>query len=318
MANVNGTGTSFNLPNYSGELFTADAENTPFLSMIGGLTGGGMQTDNKEFPTDSLYQYPEASQPEISENDSTTAPQATSYVRGQNKNVTQIFHESVSITYRKMSNAGRLSGINTAGAQNNAPSERDFQIARVLTKIARDVNWTFLNGEYNLAETANEADKTRGMFELTTADNGNAIDANGAELSKALIQQLLKEMAMNGATFSNAVLFCNAHQKQMLSEIYGYAPEDRNVGGVNIQQIETDFARVGIVWDRFVPSNKILIAEMSVIAPVFQPVPDKGVLFYEELSKTGAAEEGQIYGEIGLAHGPAFMHGAITNLDTGN
>lgn len=85
MANVTGQGTTFNLPNYSGELFTADAENTPFLSMIGGLTGGGLQTSNKEFATDSLYEYPAASQPAISEQASGTAPNAVSYVRGQTR-----------------------------------------------------------------------------------------------------------------------------------------------------------------------------------------------------------------------------------------
>ena len=41
MANVSGTGTVWNLPNYAGDLFTADSTNTPILSAIGGLTGGG-------------------------------------------------------------------------------------------------------------------------------------------------------------------------------------------------------------------------------------------------------------------------------------
>ncbi|WP_411501379.1 DUF5309 family protein [Bacillus thuringiensis] len=312
MANVTGQGTSFNLPNYDGELFTADAENTPFLSMIGGLTGGGLQTSNKEFATDSLYEYPAPSQPAISEQASGTAPTAVSYTRGQNKNVTQIFHESVNVTYRKLSNSGRLSGINTAGASNNVPSEKDFQIARSLTKIARDVEHTFLNGTYALAANETQADKTRGMFELCST--GNTIAAAGAKLNKDLFNQLLRMMATNGADFNEMVLYVNAFNKQVISEIYGYAPQDRNVGGVNIQQIETDFAKVGIVWDRFVPAGSIGLFDMSVVAPVLQNVPDKGVLFYEELAKTGAAEKGQIYGEIGLAHGPAFMHGSITGL----
>ena len=38
MAQVSGIGTTWNLPNYAGELFTADPTQTPFLSMIGGLT----------------------------------------------------------------------------------------------------------------------------------------------------------------------------------------------------------------------------------------------------------------------------------------
>ena len=52
--NVTGTGTTFNLPNFAGELFTASPTRTPFLSMIGGLSGG-MRTENDEFATGQLY-----------------------------------------------------------------------------------------------------------------------------------------------------------------------------------------------------------------------------------------------------------------------
>ena len=314
MSVISGTSNTFNSPNYSGELFTADSENTPFVTMAGGLTSGGLETSNKEFSTSSLYDYPAPSQPAISEDASTVAPTARTYTRSQEKNVTQIFQEKVSVTYRKMSNSGRLSGLNTAGQRSNTVSEKDFQIARALTKMARDTEWTFLNGQYNLATTGAEVDKTRGMFPLCS--QGNTIAAAGAQLNKTLIQTLLRQMATNGALFSNMVLFTNAFNKQVISEIYGYAPQDRNVGGVNINQIETDFGKIGIVWDRFVDPDKILFADMEYVAPVFQPVPDKGVLFYEELAKTGAAEEGQIYGEIGLDHGPAFLHGSITGLAT--
>lgn len=309
--NVNGGGNTWNLPNYAGELFTADAESTPFLNMIGGLTGGGLQTGNFEFPTDSQYSYPAATQPAITETASLTAPGAISYVRDQSKNVTQIFHEKVSISYAKQSNGQRLSGINTAGAQNNVVSEKDFQIARTLGKIGRDVEHTFLNGDYQIATGVGVANKTRGMYEAA----GTTIAAAGAELSKQLLQQLFREMYTNGAIFSNIVLWTNAYLKQIISGLYGYAPTDRNVGGVNIKQIETDFGNIGIMLNRFNPSSDLLVAEMSVIAPVFQPVPNKGNFFYEELAKTGAAEEGQLFGQIGLDHGPSFMHGSITGLE---
>jgi len=311
--NVTGQGNSFNLPNYSGELFTVDAEKTPFLSMAGGLSGG-KQTTNKEFTIDSQYSYPAASQPNISEQASTTAPTAISYVRDQSKNVTQIFQEAVNITYRKLSNGGRLSGLNTAGQSNNVVSEKDFQIASALNKIARDVEHTFLNGSYSLATTAAEVDKTRGMFDLCST--GNTVAAAGATLSKALIDKLLRDMYTNGAQFDNLVIFTNAYQKQVLSSIYGYAPQDRNVGGVNIQQIETDFGKIGIVLDRFVGADKLGFFDMAHVAPVFQLVPDKGFLFYEELAKTGASENGQIYGELGLDHGNKALHGSITGLAT--
>jgi hypothetical protein len=312
MSNV-AAGTTWNLPNYVGELFTSDLITTPLLSMIGGLTGG-MMTENFEFSTDSQYSHEAASQPAITETASLTAPTAISYVRSQNKNVTQIFHEKVSISYQRQSNQGRLSGINTAGAVNNVINEKDWQIARALEKIARDVEYTFLNGAYQIAVNAGVANKTRGLIALCTV---NTVNASSATLSKALMDSLLLTMFTNGALFKNPVIFCGGFQKQKLSDIYGYAPEDRNIGGVNIKQIETDFGNIGIAKPhRFMPASTLLIADMSVVAPVFQPVPGKGNLFYEELAKTGAAEEGQIFGQIGLDHGPSFCHGTITSLAT--
>lgn len=312
--NVAGTGTVWNLPNYSGELFTASQINTPFLTMVGGLTGGGQQTANFEFPTYSDYDLPTAAQPAITETASLTAPAAEEIVRGQATNVTQIFQEKISISYAKQSNGGRLSGLNTEGQQNNAPTEKDFQIARKLEKLARDVNYTFINGVYQVATSAAVANKTRGILAL--AATVNTVAAIGAALDKAKIDALLLEMFQNGAKFQNIVLFCNGFQKQKISTVYGYAPQDRNVGGVNIKQIETDFGNIGIVLDRMVPADTIGLFEMSEISPVFQSVPSKGNFFYEELAKTGAAEEGQIFGQIGLAHGPAFLHGSITGLAT--
>lgn len=314
MANASGQGTIWNLPNYAGDLFSVSPIETPFLTMIGGLSNGGLQTNNFEFPTYSDYELPTPAQPAITETASLTAPAAVGYVRGQGSNVTQIFQEQISISYVKQSNAGRLSGINTAGAENNAPSERDFQIARALEKIARDVNYTFINGTYQKATDAATANKTRGMIEL--ASTVNTVAAADAALSKTLLNSLLLEMYNNGAKFSNMVLFTGGTQKQKLSEIYGYAPADRNVGGVNINQIETDFGYVGVALDRNVPAGTILLAEMSEIAPVFQPVPGKGNFFYEELAKTGASENGQIFGQVGLAHGHANLHGTLTGLAT--
>jgi hypothetical protein len=316
--NVTGTGNTWNLPNYSGELFTASPTQTPLLSMIGGLTGG-MMSQNDEFATGVLYEFPTPEQPEISETASETAPSSTALVRAQETNVTQIFQETVAVTYAKMANSGKLSGINSANQDANPPSELDWQITQRLIKIARDVEYTFINGVYQKATSANVANKTRGLVELCST--GTTVAAANAELSTALLKELYKAMADGGAAFDNMVLFCNSTQKQKITELYekqvGYnTPATRNVGGMNITEIETDFFRMGVVYDSFVPADTILIADVAHIAPVFQEVPDKGVLFLEDLSKTGAAEKKQIYGQIGLAHGPAFLHGTITGLAT--
>lgn len=312
---VTGIGTTWNLPNYAGELFTADPTQTPLLSMIGGLTGG-KQTNNFEFPTAVLYEYPEAKQPEITEEGSATAPAASTINRNQESNVIQIHQEVIDLTYFKQSNSGRFSGINGAN-QVNPIDEKAWQIQQKLIKIARDVEFSFIQGKYQKATAANVANKTRGMLEL--AATVSTVDASKATLTKDMIKSLTLEMANNGAYFNNMVLFAGAKQKQKITDLYekqlGYnqaAP--RNVGGMNITEIETDFCKLGVVWDRFMPDDSILIADIAHIAPMFQEVEGKGVLFEEELAKIGASDRIQIYCQIGLAHGPAFLHGSITNL----
>ena len=317
-------GTIWSLPNFAGELFTADAINTPFLTMIGGLTGGGKITENFEFPTSSEYAFPAAAQPNISETASLTAPviqlpnvppqQNENFVRTQVTNVTQIFQESILLSYVKLSNMGRMSGLNTAGQTNNVADELAWQQEQKLKKIARDVEFSFIQGTYNLAANQNEANRTRGMVETCSLAGGTVVDGQNVQLSLPLMQSLFLAMFNAGASFSNLVLYVGGALKQRISALYGFAPADRNVGGVNIEQIETDFGPIGIVLSRFAPANTVLAIEVSVCAPVFQPVPNKGVLFYEPLSKTGASESGQIFGQIGLDHGPAFMHGVLTNV----
>ena len=50
MTQVSDMGTVWNLPNYAGELFCADAMQTPLLAMIGGRSGG-RQTSNFDCQT---------------------------------------------------------------------------------------------------------------------------------------------------------------------------------------------------------------------------------------------------------------------------
>ncbi len=316
MAQVSGQGTIWNLPNFWGELFTADLINTPFLAMIGGLTGG-RQANNFEFPTSSEYDFPSAAQPALTETASLTAPTATEAVRTQIKNVAQIFQQAVKLSYEKLGNAGRLSGINSVGSSNNVGEENAWQIMYNLKIIARNIEYTILNGVYQIATSAAVANKSRGMFATCDLAGSTDIAAAGADLSKTLMDSLFQTAFSNGAMFINPVIWVNGFQKTQLSDIYGYAPTDRNVGGVNIKQLETDFGNIGIAdAHRFVPTDDLLLADMSVIAPVTQPVPGKGNFFVEELAKTGASENSQIFGKFGLDHGPAFAHAKITNLAT--
>lgn len=322
MTNIINNGGLWTLPNYAADLYSVEPAQTPLLSMIGGLNGG-MQTNSVQFPTAVLFDYPAAVQPAISESASMIAGDGTVDSRSQESNVVQIHQEIINLTYALQSNANKITSIvDTVGAKNFA-DERAYQVHHKLIKIARDVEHSFINGSYNLSTSSTEANQTRGLLELCS--EGTTYDAEGATLTKTMLDDLFRQMADNGAYFNNMVMFVPAYQKQLLSDIYGSqfvatavnTPSMRNIGGVNITEIETDFCKIGICWSRYMPTDTILIADVAHIAPVFQAVPNKGVLFEEELAKTGAADKIQIYGQIGLAHGPAFLHGTITGLSDG-
>ena len=91
-----------------------------------------------------------------------------------------------------------------------------------------------------------------------------------------------------------------------------YREETRNVGGVNLQTIETDFGRFNIMLDPYVPKDKLLVLSLEELAPRFLEIPGKGHFFAEPLAKTGAADKVQLYGEIGLEYGNEKAHAILT------
>jgi hypothetical protein len=319
MAAPTSAATTWNCPNYLGDLIvTASPTDTPLLAMSGGLNGVKV-TDNFVFPIDQEYTQTAASQPSISETASLTAPTAISLVRSPVVNTCQIVQEQVAISYAKMSNSGKLDSTSTnaltAGIAPNPRDEKAFQIAGALEKISRDMEYSIIQGAYVAHTAVGTASTTRGLS-AAIVEGGTVVAAAGATLTKTMIDTLLRNMFTAGAKFKNPVFVANAFQKQKLSSIYAYAPTDRNMGGVNIKQIETDFGIIGVLLNAFQVTSVLAVYDMAYVSIVTCPVPGKGNMFYEELSKTGASEKGQIYGQIGLDHGPEFMHGHISGLAT--
>jgi hypothetical protein len=307
MGAVSGLGDSYDLPNYVGELFHVTPKDTPFLSMIGGLSGG-MSTKSKQF-TCQTVDNAAASQPAITEGADATFAERT---RSEVVNVCQIHQEGVHVSYTKQAATANIAGEKILGDQ-PVENEVDFQVKLKLEKVARDVEYSFLQGTYVADTDVSTARKTRGLL---TAVSTNTVAGGSARLNKDMIDELLREMADSGAPFNNVVVFANAFQRQRISSIYGYAPESRSVGGLSIKQVETDFGTLGVAYNRHMPTDKLLFAEVSVCKPRMLEIPGKGFLFLEPLAKTGSADKYQIYGEIGLHYGPEQWHGSITGLAT--
>lgn len=324
MANVSGAGTLWNLPNVDGMLFNRSKVTTPMLSSITNVRVAA----NNEFAMGAGWDLESVSQPSITETDSLTAPTPTSYVRENETNVTQIFQKKISVSYQKLANSGRLrfpergtSGyaFSTYPGENSAPDEWMFQVEANMQQIRAELEYTFLNGTFQLATAANVAYQTRGII---TGSTTNTVAAGSAALSKALFNELLKEMADNNADFDsgNFVIMVNSFQKQAISDLFAYEPPARNEAGRNIQTIFTDFAAMDVMYNHRVPAGTLLIVDTTKLAVVFTPVPGKATedsfMILEPLSKTGAGEDWQLFGMVGLDYTSSIYHGTLTGLAT--
>ena len=304
------TGSSWDIVNYVGELHTASQKQTPLVTLM-----PNKRVQNDEFPLSVEYSLVAAAQNVRTEDDSVTAPTAVDVTTSQNKNSIQIMQHSILVTYKAISNNNRITGIADSQQPMSIQDHVDFQVTRKMETIKRDMEVSVINGTYVASSASSAATATRGIF-AAISDISNGVAAGNADLSKLLINQMLREAAADGATFENIIFVVNAFQKQRISDIYAYVPTDRFLGGENIQAIETDFGRALVVYNPHMDTNDFLMLDLATCANVFQPVPGKGELFFESLALVGAAVEGQLYTQYGFDYGPAWRHNAITGLST--
>jgi hypothetical protein len=320
MAGITGQGTTFNLPNFVGELFNTSTEDTPFLSAIGGLTGG--RAVNSTVFTWSTYDLRPA-ETTRQRLEGADAPTAEERVRAQASNTLEIHQEKVSISYTKQAATGNFRASSTTDPYvqgvNVAQDEMAWQLQQSFKQVARDVEKSFLQGTYLLPPDNGQARRTRGLLQAITT---NATDAAGGALTEKLILDLMQKVWDNGGIQESETrtLIVGSSVKRQLTKIFitdkSYRENTRNVGGVNLQTIETDFGTTNIMLNRYMPAEQLAVVSMEDCIPVFLEIPGKGHFFAEPLAKTGSAENVQLYGEIGLDYGNQLKHGKLFGLST--
>jgi len=323
MPGITGQGTTFNLPNFVGELFSISPEDTPFLSAIGGLTGG-RQADASLFGWQT-YDLRDAEE-DRQALEGADAPDPENRVRNFVYNVLEIHHEAIEVSYSKQSFTGQFNSTGSAhpgsvgvSGSNPVTDEKAWQTTQALKQIARDVEASFIKGTFNNPATNASARRTRGILEATET---NVVSANNAPLTEDMLLDLMQMVWEAGgiAESETRTLMCGASQKRKLTEIFitqkGYIETSRNVAGVAVSVIETDFGKCNIMLNRYMPTDVVEVVSLEECAPRFALVPGKGFLFVEDLAKTGSADKSQIYGEIGLEYGVETHHGKITDLNT--
>jgi hypothetical protein len=393
MAGIVGQGTTFNLPNYVGELFAVSPEDTPLLSAVGGLTGGKEATA----PTYEWQGYdlrdPDANRQRL---EGANAPTGEERVRFNVDNVVEIHQETVEVSYTKQAATGQRNGANIDGS-NPVAAEMPWQVAQSIKQIARDVEASFIRGVYAKPGDNTAPRKTRGLlnaiatnvvnvgtahtalasgsdgtiteastsvsngdkvvfsdvgastavfpntvyyivnkqtgsFQVASTKGGAAIPIGTATVSlyglaataptKSTYDDLFQTVFDNGgiAEGETATIIVGSSQKRNISSAYSADVNnrvpDRNVGGVNFQTIETDFATFNVMLDRWMPADAFAVVSLEQLYPVFLNIPGKGHFFQEDLAKVGAADRVQLYGEIGLEYGNEKAHGVIRGLPT--
>lgn len=318
MPGITGQGTTFNLPNYVGELFAASPEDTPLLSAIGGLTGG-RPTTTRSFEWQGYdLRDPEENRQRL---EGANAPDGEERTRYNASNVVEIHQEAVELSYTKQATTGERNTngekIVQIGGATIPANELSWQIDQQMKQIARDIEKTFIVGTYAKPDDNKTPRKTRGLAEAITTNVAES-DHPSTALTDDEVLDLMQTVWENGGiqTAETRTLLVNAKLKRALTRIFitdaKYEEQSRNVGGVSLQTFETDFGSCNIMLDRWMPADTLIVASLDELAPRFLEIPGKGHFFVEPLAKTGAADKVQIYGEIGLEYGNEKAHGKLT------
>ena len=302
--------------NYSGALRANVDNSTRLLDAVfsrgrkfgeGVVSTGVRKVNSLEFALASSYDIGAGSQPNISEQASVNAVIGDPVTRLQGKNYIQIFQEAVAVSYLKQSAVGQMSGINVAGQYSNVTDEFDFQIAAKIAKMKKDLNYTLINGTKKEATTSATAAQSGGLI------TGITTNAVASAFSKAAFQAAMVDAMKHGFSLNGHELWVNPADLEKVSAEYTGAPgfglpTSRTIGGEAITSIVTNFGTVRVDYDSMIPEGTYLLLNLADIAIAELDMPNKGNWFYEALAKTGAAEQGQVYGQAGIDFGAEWSH----------
>lgn len=312
MPGITGMGTTFDLPSFVGDLFTISPDDTPLLASIGGLTGGREASD-----VSFEWQFYDLRDPADRQRlEGADAPDPSERVRQNADNVVEIHQEAVSVSYTRQSVGAFSTSLRGVSPVTN---ELAWQIDTKLKEIARDVNRSFIVGTYAKPVDNASPRRTRGLLEAIVTNVEDGVGISTAEELFKQINDLAQICYQNGglAEGDTRTILCGPSLKRYLSDYQidkSLQPPSRNVGGVNLTTVVTDFGTFNVMLDRAMPLGTLALVSLEQLAPRFLLVPGKGHFFTEPLAKTGSRDEVQLYGEIGLEYGNERAHGKIVDI----
>lgn len=216
----------------------------------------------------------------------------------------------------------QVSGTNDAVKKAGRTSETDYQKAKYMKELAKDIEYAFLRG-VRADGNASTAAEMRGALNWTTTnlskDSGATLQADGTVTggsNRALTETILKTVLQSIFTAGGDPqdILCDASQKQAIS---GFSQATSNyrmmveAGKLDstVDVFVSDFGSLRVKPHRLMPANTLFIPDMAYwAAATLRPT------FMQELAKTGDAKRYQIIVEHTLESKAENASGRITQL----
>jgi len=231
-------------------------------------------------------------------------------LRTRQANWTQIFAKTVLVSGSEM--AARHLGV---------ADELDFQKAKALRELLRDLENTVVNGIAPASDPQGEAAVRRTMNGILPNLLANRFTPgaggfpSGTDLDEEKLNTALR-LIWERSSGQVDLVVVNGFQKRVISQ-FGetartYAADDPRYTS-QIAIYESDFGVQRVVLSRWVPRDAVLLLDSSRI----QVLPLAGRSFhYRPLAATGDFEKGQVLGEYSLELRNEAAHGVIRGLAT--
>jgi hypothetical protein len=322
-------GDTFTLPQYGGMVIEGVPAVTPFLSLVsrtsGGLMlpgGGIINTDGLKIGWENAPERGVTNQAGVVEGGT---PTSRNNINTQEYNVLQIFQEGFELTYSANSTGTLQSGsaatlINATGI-GAMPTRKTKQVSSAIFALQKAINYQMHRGTRSMPANNSSARVMGGSATLA----GWTKDCETAALTDSLLKNFLRDGWLTYGALRGAgpyVCFCDSYFKDYIFTLYGtnrILPSS-TIANIKVDVIDTSYGQIAFVLDPDMHTYSGEIIDLSEWALYGMPTIDpatggsKGIFFLEEMARTAAKQQWQIYGEISTMFGHANHIGRIYNV----
>lgn len=315
MASTQATAQSYNDTNVIGQVLQIGATNSTgsFLSAIGGLNGARRVKSQSFDMVNTIALDAGGTGAIISETTSLSAGTAKFYAKTPVLNTCQIMKYDIIVSDLREAATDQIVSSTFLGV---APQVSEFDVQSSLKQLQFNTDWEYciLQGSYVARSAVGAVVAMGGLTDSTIGIQTNTVNASSAALDADMVSELLVKMVGNGAPMQNIALVAKPTYIDQLNTLYGFAPQDRNVGGVMLRQIYTSMGPVSLIMTNNAPANTLLAVNMPYVQPVVLPHKGGIDILQKEFMDGASAQKGYLEGYVGVDFKHESLHGKVYGL----